>query len=490
MPALTDAPISIPISIFVADRRFRLILADPKHRTPSPSDMYEDVVRMAKSIARGSNDPTCAPLNEPDLVQECLFKWTTLVTRKHLNRIPNRHEAFRFVKAVLRNHVRSLVGRHRLTARRGGRRMVEDEHGQSERVVDLTARVPVGRTTEVSMQDDDSAIQVADPTAGWATQENLVADVSPSLTAMERLVLNDFANPCPETLTFAQLDSYRGTLAEANSHIRIKIKEQHHAEGLGMPLEVLRQVLTTLRKKLMFFRSNMDATPPEIAWNAALTMLEQAFDIAVPRSIDKGVIRRLVTLAAIDQVAEVQRRPELAAAIRTVGGQVPNIVEGRVQCFGVLYSESARVCSSCSLRRSCATNTANIGLASLTIDARLLSHAVTRVPSINIAEPVEAPITNSRDEAIFAWLRSYMQPAPGSTAVEMRFISRQSRSIQVLVKTVPAFDIQLSNPPERIANELDRRGAGFWIPKDASADDAIQLLSAYSSSATAQPAAA
>ena len=116
-------------------------------------------------------------------------------------------------------------------------------------------------------------------------------------------------------------------------------------------------------------------------YQAALSRLEEIFELQVPRSVDRVVVRRLMTLVARDHHAKVT--PEVKADLEAVGAEPPALKSGALLCFGVLYQKNHRSCAVCGMAQACQAKSANVGLGEITISPQLLSASKQmRIPVI------------------------------------------------------------------------------------------------------------
>jgi len=479
---------TFPVNALVNSWRIRLIFTDPKLRPPVLEEMQPDINRLAASIARTRSDPSSYALGQEDLIAECYYKLSLLITRDRIQRLPNRYEAFKFIKTVFNNHAKSLVSKHRLTLKRGARKPDEEDLGDeqeislnSERATHFNSST---KNTDLSSDDPDQHMQLSDPTSGWSPESNFIDDVACYLNPMELMILKEFNEPSERTRFFAEYDSMVGRKATGPRPV-ITFSEKNHADGLGMELSQFKRVLKSLREKLLWIKMN-EATPQEIGWNRAITRLEEAFDLQIPQSIEKAIVRRLLTVAAVDQFDKVEASSQIQADLQLIGAKIPERRAGVTACYGIMYQKNNRTCIACGLNSACREEATNFGLGDITLDSRLLGAKQFRVPVVVSNTPEPANIMSPRDEEIYNYLRGSFAAQVG--AKELIFKHKDSNRIVAIVHLSPLFEIKLYNPSDVLIPSLTKEGASFYIPEDLSAEDAILLISQHANETFASAA--
>lgn len=467
----------IPVSRLVNSRQIRLIFTDPKLRPPVLSEMQPDINRLAASIARIRSDQTSYALGQEDLIAECSLKLAQLITKGKLEKVPNRYEAFKYIKTVFNNHVKSLVSRHRMTLKRGARRATSSETGEPSEfsLNDNTATFNTIKNVEMSSDDPDQHVQIADPTSAWSPESNFINDIAVYLTPVELAVLKEFSEPSDRTRFYAEYDSVVGRRPGSSKHT-ITFSEKNHADGLGLELPHFKKILKSLREKLTWIKMN-DADTNEIKWNMAITRLEEVFDLQIPKSIEKTIVRRLLTIAAVDQFDKVEILPQVRADLQYVGAKVPEKRAGVLACFGIMYQNNNRTCIACGLKSACKDDANNFGLGDITLDSRLLGSKQFRIPVVVSNNPEPADILSPRDEEIYNYLRGNFNAQLGTN--EMVFKHKETGKVVVIVKLTPQFEIKIHNPSVSLAVNLAKDGASYYVPGALSAVDAIHFIAEH-----------
>jgi hypothetical protein len=475
---LTQHDQTFPVNRLVNVRRIRLIFTDPKLRPPVLEEMQPDINRLAASIARIRSDQSSYALGQEDLVAECYYKLALLITRDRIESLPNRFEAFKFIKTVFNNHVKSLVSKHRLTLKRGARRTTSEDSGETNEISlndNTTIAFSNTKNTELSSDDPDQHMQIADPTSNWSPEKNFIEDIAVYLTPIELSVLKEFSEPSERTRFFAEYDSMVGRKS-GGSKSTITFSEKNHADGLGLELSHFKKVLRSLREKLTWIKMN-DADSQEIAWNRAIARLEEAFDIQIPKSIEKTIIRRLLTVAAVDQFDKVESIQQIQTDLLLIGAKIPERRAGVMACYGIMYQKNNRTCIACGLQTACRDEAMNFGLGDITLDSRLLGSKQFRIPVVVANSPEPADILSSRDEEIYNYLRSTFNAQVGTK--ELIFKHKETNGVVVVVQLSPLFEIKIHNPSEVLIPKLMKNGVSYYIPSTISAEDAIQLISEH-----------
>jgi hypothetical protein len=435
--------------------------------------MQPDIDRLAASLARTRFDSTCAILNYDDMVAECNLKLSYLITKGRLDRIPNRHEAFKFIKTVFNNHLKSLVSKHRLTQKRGFNKLDPD---------DAAAFGACTKNVDLSIDDPDQHVQIQDMAAGLGSADAFIEDHKEYFTKIELIVLKEFAEPNIRTLIYAELDSARGQKVGAEKQ-EIKVLWKHYADGVGLELQNFKKVVESIGQKIKNIRDMENIQPgEELARNRAITLLEEIFGITVPLSLDKSVARRLLTLAAVDNYEKVEDNVAVQSALNIAGAKVPEKRVGHLVCFGIFYHRNYRSCASCGLNAACKAESANYGLADITIDPRLLGQKQVRIPVLTPNTSMECPINNARDEAVYNYLSSNFTPRAG--VGELLF--KHPDVAGIFVATDPhsgKLDLRFNKPSQAVQEKLQKVGKDFILPHTTNDQETIKVIKQYSNEA-------
>lgn len=482
-PARQPAP-PIPLELLKNSRRLRLGLVHPKNRPPVLSEMMPHVVRLMRSLARQRADDSCYALHADDLVSECNLKLAALITKSRLDSIPNRHEAFAFVKTVFNNHLRSIVARHRMTLKRGGRIDPDDTSGERRMFV---------KNVDVALDDEEARVQVADKSAEWNGADSMIEDYKVYLTPAELMVLREWNHHGDTSLFYAQVDAMRGK-KPGEPTTQVKIGDKHLAEGLGLDLNQYRRIAAGLRQKIREIRMS-EQDPQLIAKNRARARLEEVFSITIPLAIQPAVVKRILTLAAVDHFDRVQGNQQVIDDLTLLGAAVPTLRAGMLACFGVLYQKNARACCACALNASCQTASANHGLSGITLDPKIIASKMTRTPTLvpsaaRSADSVErverVVVLNNWQEELVNWLDSYLVPA--TTDDVTVYTHPDVAGVKVTLRRAP-FEIQLHKPDEDLKRSLVQQNGAWCIPTNIPAEKAIDILDGYANGFIAQTVA-
>lgn len=465
-----DSGLLTPAS-FVNSSRLRLIFKSSHIRPPVVSEMMPDIERMARSISQFRADSTCYALNQDDLVAECFLKLSAILTKNRLRSIRTREEAFRFIKTVFNNHIKGLVARHRKTLKRGCLRVNSDE----EESPALSRYPTTVKNVDMTIDDEDHPVHLAVNEDNYS-EAQFVRDIAPMLTKTELLVLEEYREPCDRTLIYAQIDASVGR--RSSDGLSITISDKHHAAGLGLDLPVLVKILASIRQKINDIRMN-DATPSQIAYNQAIIRLEQLLDLKIPASLDKIVVRRLLTLAAVDQFDKIAVNVSARRDLNLVGAKIPEQRAGTLACFGILYQRNSRTCCACGLNTACAAEAANFGLNEVTLDPRLLASKIARVPTI-VANNETPPVLTEKDEEISVYLYEHFDIKAAADKWSVRH--RDANGLVAVVHFRPDFELEIIQPTDGVTARLSARGSQFFVPNDLTASEVIDIIGTHASS--------
>lgn len=461
----------LPLSVFQpAPRRVNVIFADAKRRPPILEEMQPDIDGLAHKLAVKYTDQSCVQLHYDELVADCAFKLAKVIHRGDLERLPNRFEFFKYIKTVFNNHVRSQVGRWRLTRKRGGQSRTAD--GEETHV-----SVHTPKNSDVHADDPDQHLQLSDPASGWRDAAAFIEDIKCYLTPLELLVLREFDSPSSRTLIYAELDSSIGRKAGEQPFLKIEFK--HYAAGLDIPLDAFKATLNQLGSKLKQIRMNEQSPETQVEYNLALSRLEEIFEVQIPENLEQPVVRRLLTLAAVDQYGKVAANPQVKADLQTVGAKVPEPKANRgLSCFGILYQRHSRACGVCQLNKACMAEAANFGLDKIALSPTLLGARSERTPII-VAERAEelACLSSPRDEEVFNFLRSNLEMLLSEG--EILFRHKDTGQMAVAVEIGTSFKMRFMRPSAAVKAELIRVGSNYYLPDGVTAAEAAALINAH-----------
>lgn len=450
---------------------------------PVLDEMWPDIVRLITSLAHKHCDQSCVSLTLEELQAEGRAKLAHLIHRGELERQPTRLHFFKFLKASINNHFCSLVQRHRFTAKRTGQK----PPAQNARPDQIQAHYR--KCVDLSLDDENTHVRLSDE-QGVEEQSarHLLDDYLTLMNPLEKLVLQDLVQPLDETLLHAYLDCHVGRKLGA---FRIRIRPRDHAAGLGLPLDVYRKLVLSIRSKVKNHQAmTQDEDTQEIRYQAAVQQLAQTFGVQVPASTDQTIIRRLFTIAARDQYNKVRLYPQVAPLLEEVGAKVPQASsQGTLACFGVLYKSNDRRCMNCDLNRSCAVEAANSGLGRITLSPRLLGSRGVRYPVIVPSRPEDVKpallSVDTFDAEVLGFLNETMAPIQrGGTTFYLHVpygdSGSNNRRLVAAVERMEPLILRFCNPSEVLKKRLVQRNKGWYAPNDATAPEVINLLEQHS----------
>lgn len=454
--------------------RFALMFQPPSLRPPVLDEMLDDLERLIAKVARKYNDQSCPELNYDELIGEGRWKLSYVIEANGFVKANTRVKFFKFFAAALNNHVRSLVHKYRYTEKRTGvKPPPKNEQFTGEQRM---------KTAEVRIDDEEAGVQV-ESDCGGADQEHrqLVAEYESILMPAEILVFRQLTEPNAEALVYAQLDAYLG---KTSDKVKIVIKNEHLARGLNLSQQEFDNLVLSVRDKITKHRSmTQTAEQAQFERNAALAQLEDFFNLQIPRTIDEMVIRRLLTLAARDQFDKVRENPQIAALLESVGAKVPKASGGNLSCYGVLYQKKHRICSSCSLRNACATESSNFGLGKVVISPRLLGAKQTRTPAILPHDPSaeEVPAPGSEEMEITQYLEENFKKTShkGQTFYvhKEKLPGNQSRNLFQVENDGANFRLRFCSPSRNLQPRLKLSQKCWYAPLDRlSVSDVIGMI--------------
>lgn len=459
------------------------------------SEVWEDVRKVASTVAKMYTDPSCFALSYDDLYAECMGKVVKAIQKGYLKK--PRGQFFKLIKTAMNNHVRGIVQRHRFTIKRTGHR--PPERG------DLTA---TNSKPEISLDDPENGLQIANMADGSLEDldQELIEDVRVFLTPTENLVLNQLLNPNEGAFLHAYLEASLGRRRQQG--LNVKLGQVSMAYGLGMDLDSFSKVQESIKRKYM--TQVMNDKPEDVKLNVAISTLEQIYGVQVPRSTEKIVVSRLFTICARDQLDKIT--PEIEKLLAMVGAKPPVVEDGRLSCFGVLYQKNHRICQACGLRPACQVEAANHGLGEITLSPKLLGSRNVRFATLTdnpqspmSPEPSESqqteqpqrapqpetppvekqqesvsqrePFTNTeRDEVLLHHLREHYKPIKFGLDVYYTHKDGKNACVFYIGKEGERFELRFCKPSEELKKSLARRVRSFYLPDDAPTDKSIELI--------------
>jgi hypothetical protein len=477
--------------------RLQLLFEAPSLRSPVLEEMQDDLDRLIAKVARQSSDASCPELNFDELEGEGRFKLAYVISEKLNNpayypKICTRVKFFQYFATAVNNHIRSLVHKYRFTEKRTGVKP-PPKKDRFKPVEPLLGEARV-KTVEVRLDDEEIGLQVADkPCQSECEHEyNEIRDdwegcLDPlDVNPLEVIVYRQLSAPNKEALFYAQMEAMRGH--KPGDCLDIKIKPEHLAAGLrdvdGTPLSVekFEQIVLRVRDKITKHRS-MTQTEEQanIRRNAAISQLEQVFNLQIPRTIDPIIVSRLLTICARDQFDKVKDNEQVQQLLEEVGAKVPKAHGGVLSCRGVLFSKNNRICNACGYRGPCATESANFGLGKITIAPKLLGAKNTRIPAIlpNDPDHDEAPVPSSDELEIVNYLEENFLKAPNKGKVHYAHREKINGVFKHLFRVTTDgsdFKLHFCNPSEALKTKLRYELKSYFAPPGLSVSEVIALI--------------
>jgi uncharacterized protein (UPF0212 family) len=441
--------------------------------------MQPDIDRLITSLAFYYTDQSCMFLHTDDLESEGQIALVNVIAKGWLLRARSREEFFRILKTAVANRLRSLVQQHRFTQKRTGIKPPP----KHERRINFESHKP----NEISLDDPNAHLQVSDHELGQHEDDydskQLAHDISERCDWFTRAVFKQLTEPDLDTLNLARLDACRGKPAD---RVKITITNVHRALAAG-PLitpELFEKAVLCIQS---ITRKLLAMTPEDERYDLAVARLAQIFGLQVPKSTKPMVVRRMFTVCARDNWQRVD--PEVEELLATVGAVAPRFNKESMSCLGVLYQKGHKVCESCGVKVSCATQAANLGLTEITLPPKLLGAKLNRVPTIlPTTRRNEPPSTsNLRDMAIVDYLfghfnrvthqgETYFQPSD--------FKDKQKMLFCIGERCIP-FRLRFCGPSPEMKKRLVSVNKGYYASDTLSANEVIALINEHAKMAYA-----
>jgi hypothetical protein len=475
---------TIDLSIMAPPRQLALIFPHPELRPPVYDEMVQDMGNLINKVVAPFVDPSCVELHFEELVSKCWLKTTEMNHKGLLDRSRTRSEYFAQYKTAISNHIYSEVQRHVFTEKRTGVKPPpkDKRHLSTE---------PSARRMEVRIDDPDTNLQLSEIESGddSAAFREIVEEVSIRLKSVEKLVLDQLLSPNEDALTEAWLDANRG--CSADEPLRIRIRHEHLAKGIGLTNEEFHRHHESIRQKCLFMKTQHEDDP---RFTAAMSTLIQFFGLQIPRSIDEMTRKRALMIAGQHQYDRVKENQGIQEAMKICGIPVPeprSENDERLRCFGVMYQKHHRICENCGLKEACEVKAANFGLGEITMSHRLLGQRHNRVPVIRPARMgIDAAIAdNERDDEILVFLDENFQRVAHMGEQCYKHKDRvEGDGMQLIFsigKQIAPLRLRFINPCEELQSGLKlesskKGGRAAWVlPEDASTTEAINLIRAH-----------
>lgn len=492
--------------ITVSCVKFRLVTPPPSAllRGVKPlfklsyEDVEHDIARIIHTTAMNSQDQTCISLSYEEIRNECYARVAHVIDRGWMRRSKSRQEFFRILATAINNHVRSLIQRHRFTQKRTGLKpppkLKRQQILKEEFVTDESLGLPYRQTkpVEISMDDEEVGLQVGASDNGHRNFQDFREELANILTATERVVFFQLAEPNIEALLYAETEAYVGT--RDGDGVKVQVKETHLAAGVGMQLSEFEKYRESIRVKVGKF---MEKEKTQVGFNVeyakASALLKEIFGLQVPASIPDEICRRMYSIAARNQYYKVQDKPKVKQALETVGAMVPEASGDKLRCFGILYLNDNRMCNCCGVKLACKTKAANFGLGTLTLSSQLLGNRAIRVPVITPVDPRIALEShrggNSEDEeTVIDFLCETFKRVAFSGEIYFRHHDklpgddRKRPFIFSLGKTTVPFELRFINPSDTLKPFLKAVKGQWFLPDNASSKTTVDFIRLHADS--------
>ena len=332
-------------SVRLTDRRFRLVMyRSPSMRPPVLDEMMPDCERLIHSVAQKFSDQTSPHLQFDEMVGEGRLKLAEILDKGHEQKQKTRTNFFKFFKTSLQNHAKSRVQKYRFTEKRTGVKPPprHERFTVPPPIPDEDEKQPPThhKQVELSLDDTDLHLQVADTSDDTAEFKHITEDYAAQLSELEQVVFKQLCQPNELAWSKAYLDAQ---YLRMPGKFSVKIKHVHLAEGLELSLELFEEAVLRIKQKIAAYRAMTDAEQLEQARvSATIAQLKAVFGVQIPPNADDMLIRRLFTIAARDQHTKINQ--QVAEMLEIVGAKVPRLHDNMIACYGVLYTAYDRRC--------------------------------------------------------------------------------------------------------------------------------------------------
>lgn len=449
------------------------IITHPALRPPVLSEMQPDIDRTIHSLAHKYTDQTCIQLQYDELIAEGHYKLAQLLDKGVLEKQPTRLNFFKFFRTAVANHFRSLVQRFRFTHKRTGH-APPPRHRPGE--VPAVQDPEYHKTVELSLDDPDTHLQVPDTSYDQGAEKEFLEDCAALLNPFEKIVWNELAHPCPLTHLLAEIESHRGCMP-GKAVVKV-FRHEHHAEALGISVELLRQTVLTIKRKIDAHRSmSTEALEETLRKNAIIQQLSGVFGVQIPPNTDEIIIRRLFTIAARDQYQRLT--PQLIELLEELGAKPPRVYGDKLSCYGVLYQRTHRKCAMCGLRQACAVEAANAGMGKIALSPHLLGTKSMRIPAIM---PEVSKASRSTQEGVDTEIVAHLEDTyerqyrNGQLYYSYRNTKKQNRFLFCLEETTSPIRLRFCNPSSRLSARLSGKRKSWFAPAGLGAQEIIDLI--------------
>jgi hypothetical protein len=492
-------------------RTLFLAFADPRMRPPVLEEMWDDIHHVITSIASRYTDPSCPQLHFDDLVSEGRRKLAELIHKGYLDRLPKndnptRTEFFKVFKTAVNNHIKGLVHKHRGTLKRTGHRIPTKEERADPNFVHESTK-PI----EISLDDPDAHLQLSEQETEGAVMSTvgreLLDDIEARLTPLEKLVLQQLLEPGePDkgaAYLYALMDALRGSTKKGD--LRVRIKYEHMARGLGISLEVFLQAQKSIQQKYM--SAEREQETQDIRFNASLTTLSQIFNVQVPETIvqERDTVARLFTMVARRESEKVN--DDVRDLLIQVGAKPPELRTATLDnCFGVMFEKGNKTCATCGVQQACQLECQQHGIdGSIRYSPKLLGAKTVRIPVLvprrmiaNAMPTVESktptvmtvpgPLVTAlsdggeRDDEVANYLAEnfsqvsckgelffkHKDPRPDGKVRYIFWVARNGK-----------LRVRFCNPSDALKERLNREKNGYYLPDAGSPNELVSLINRH-----------
>lgn len=450
---------------------FFRIFSHPRLRPPVLEEMMPDLDHLITKMVRPYVSQANVLLHEEDLRSLCYSKLGDLIRKGTVDKCPTRAKFFGMAKTSFKNVVCSMVQREAFTEKRTGvKAPPRHEQGQALLLEDVPAR-----SSKVSLDDPDVALQVGDTACEVPFTSEVLDDLKVFLTPIERLVVDQVVSPNTEACQLAWLDSQRG-----GSSAKVNVSYAHQAAGLGLDTKIYRKILDGIKPKLLKFMSDEKngESQEQVRVRLAESTLRAIFGLQIPPSTDTKVKRRIFTMAARSQKEKVKE--DVAGLLEVVGAVTPVFLGDRLSCYGVLWEPNDRVCGSCLMQEHCRAVACNAGLGDIVWTRDQLRQDFVKVPVVGPRSMVTVGDVITHND-VEAEILSYLDHEfiRSVRADGLWFGSRfdgQSAYLVRACKTDNQFHLLFHSPSDSLRAKLTRDGKAWFLPEGITLEEAKDLI--------------
>ena len=441
--------------------------------------MVADMGNIIHKVVAPYVSAACVELHFEELVAECWSKTTRMNSEGLIERCLTRSEYFAQYKVAICNHVCSLVQRHIFTEKRTG---VKPPPKNQRHLYRNQGNKP----PEIRIDDPETNVQLSEMECGDDSTEfrELLEDVASRLTYIEQGVLNQLLSPNETALFHARQEAEIGL--EIGEPLRVRIRQEHLARGIGITVEHFRQLHDAIKQKCLYMKKERQDEDPR--YTAAMATLLQFFGIQIPRTIDEITRKRAIMIAARHQYDRLKTNEGIKDALEICDIPVPEVRNDRFNCFGVMFQKNHRSCENCGVKEACELKAANFGLGEITISHKLLGARHARVPVIRPNRILASALTDEREEEIMAFLDENFRRVQQQNMIYFRHKDRTAASgvgneqMIFIVENISPLRLRFINPGEELKSSLKpestrKGGRRSWLlPEHLGSEQAINLI--------------